>query len=220
MKKILSFHKTTLLVILCSVLFLDCKKKTSDPEPDQEETDNPTGYYIKAEVNGNKVSTADGVNGYIIADATVSGSDGNGGIDISYDCSFQDNTTNHEKYFELSLSNANSADGNDSDEMVNYFAVGTYVLDDGLSPPYYTLSYNNGNGVKYKPDPNATPISIQITEVIDLGVKGHKRVLKVKGQILSGRLYEYIPFTGFTSNYVDITNLDFVIRFTSAENSI
>jgi hypothetical protein len=223
MKTKFSLQKITLLFILGSILLLGCKKKTStsdsdsDPEPDK--IDHPSGYYINADVNGATIATADGVKGYSIADATVSGSDGSGGINVSYDCSFQKYTVSNEKYFELSLSNANSADGNDSDELQDFVSTGTFTLNDGNSP-YYSLSYHDGNDVTYIPDPGATPITIEITEVIDLGIRGNKRVVKLKGQILSGRLYEYDFFSGFTSNYVDITNLDFVIRFTSAKKAV
>jgi hypothetical protein len=218
METILSFNKIIFLFMLGSILFIGCKKKTtsSDPEPDPIKTDSPSGYYINAEVNGTAVSTADGVKGYSIADATASGSDGSGGINVTYNCSFQKYTVSNEKYFELSFANANSADGNDSDELQDYILTGTYDLNDGNSP-YFSLSYNDGNGITYIPDPNATPIAIEITEVIDLGTHSNKRVVKLKGQILTGRLYEYDFFNGFTSNYVDVTNLDFVIRFTSAK---
>ena len=219
-----NFKNVLLLCILGSLLLLGCKKKKDTVEPIVTAPiviPTLSGYYIKANINGSLVETIDGQNNYTISDATTSGSAGGSAINASYNCSFQQLSVSNEKYFQLSFSDNYFADGNDSDELQTICSVGSKNLVDGISP-YYSLYYIDENGKQYQPDPTAASIAIQIETVTDLGKQSisqlfggssNKRVVKLTGKITSARLYEYSFISGFTSNYVDVSNLDFIIRY-------
>ena len=221
--------KTKNIIALCilgSMLLMGCKKEKDTVDPIVQTPAIPkaaSGYYINATVDGSLVKTIDGKNNYTISDSYTSSLGSGNAIYTSYNCSFQQLSVSNEKYFQLTFSDANIADGNDCDELPTLCTVGSYNLVDGNSP-YFSLYYKGANGKLYQPDPNAASIAIQIDAVTDLGYKmignSNKKVVKLTGKITTARLYEYCFGNGFTSNYVDVSDLDFVIRYISAKNKL
>lgn len=205
--------KKIALVIFASLLLFSCKKK-KDEEVTTSTTDSGSGYYIKGKINGTLVETADGIGGYTIVDANAYG-----GISYSYSCSFQKLTSSGEKYFQISFNSVDTDDDNDSDELLAFFATGKDTLNDGGSP-YYSLYYTD-NDRQYQVKYDEADIEIFIDEITDLGKQtigtSTPRVVKLKGRIPTGRLYEYDWDTfGYTGEYVDVTDLEFEIRIVSS----